>query len=160
MRRFALLILAPLVVAVSVMLFGAGVGGRAPDALDDAASVRFTAIHIYVDTTSHPLAAYQLDFAATAGQVRIVGIEGGEHPAFQNPPYYDPRAMQDDRVIVAALSTLAGDHLPVGRTRLATIHIRISGDTEPTFSGQLSACAGPDGRPIEATISLETGTES
>ncbi|MHC4768662.1 MAG: hypothetical protein ACYTEI_08130, partial [Planctomycetota bacterium] len=69
-------------------------------------SVRFQAVHVSVDTGDEPLAAYQLDLRAATDNVRIVGIEGGAHPAFADPPYYDPAAIQGDRVIIGAFSTV------------------------------------------------------
>jgi hypothetical protein len=44
-------------------------------------ATRFRAVDIFVDSTNKPLAAYQLEFTASAG-AKIVGIEGGEHAAF------------------------------------------------------------------------------
>ena len=51
------------------------------------------------------LAAYQIEFSVTNILTKIVGIEGGQHPAFREPPFYDPKAMQQERVIIAAFST-------------------------------------------------------
>ena len=93
-------------------------------------SVRFQAVAVFVETDDAPLAAYQLDLQSTTGNVRIVGIEGGEHPAFADPPYYDPAAIQGDRVIIGAFSMAPAESLPMGRTRIATIHVQVSGDSE------------------------------
>ena len=73
---------------------------------------RFGAVDIYVDSGSTPLAAYQLEFAATNGVAKIVGIEGGEHAAFRQPPFYDPKAIQHERVIIASFSTAPATDLP------------------------------------------------
>jgi hypothetical protein len=44
-------------------------------------AVHFRAVDIYLDTKDKPLAAYQLQFWITSGEAKIVGIEGGAHPA-------------------------------------------------------------------------------
>ncbi len=117
--------------------------------------VRFQALHVLVDTGGEPLAAYQLDLRATTGNVRIVGIEGGEHRLFANPPYYDPTAIQGDRVIIGAFSTAEVGSLPTGRTRIATIHLQITGDRQPEYDAQLSVAAAADGGPILGRLILE-----
>lgn len=58
--------------------------------------------------------------------------------------------MTSDRAIVAAFNT--GQDLPAGRTRVSRLHLQVRG--EPEFRIQLAAAAGPDGRPIDATIHL------
>src|SRR5262245_59605150 len=73
---------------------------------------RFRAVDIYVDSGSAPLAAYQLEFSVTNQVAKIVGIEGGDHEAFREPPFYDPKAIQQERVILAAFSTQASEQLP------------------------------------------------
>ena len=55
------------------------------------AAVRFVAVDIFVDSQDKSLAAYQLEFSVTNGVAKIVGIEGGEHPAFREAPFYDPK---------------------------------------------------------------------
>src|SRR5215471_20061320 len=69
------------------------------------APVRFVAVGVYVDSKQKSLAAYQIEFSVTNTVAKIVGIEGGEHQAFLEPPFYDPKAMQHERVIIAAFST-------------------------------------------------------
>jgi len=63
-------------------------------------SVRFAVVDVYVDSGNQPLAAYQCGLTAARGDVKIVGVEGGEHAAFAEPPYYDPAAMMNDRTAV------------------------------------------------------------
>ena len=69
-----------------------------------------------MDSGSTPLAAYQIEFTATNGIARIVGIEGGAHPAFRQPPFYDPKAIQHEHVIIASFSTANAADLPTGKT--------------------------------------------
>jgi hypothetical protein len=113
--------------------------------------VRFRAVDIFVDSGNTPLAAYQLEVSVTNVLAKIVGIEGGAHPAFREPPFYDPKAMQHDRVILAAFSTNSPDKLPTGKTRVATIHLEIVGRGEPKFQLHLQAAADANGNKISAS---------
>jgi hypothetical protein len=116
-------------------------------------TVRFQAVEIFADSQTNTLAAYQLEFTVTSGNAKIVGIEGGEHPAFAEAPFYDPKAMQHERVILAAFSTQPANELPTGRTRVATIHLQISGTDEFKFETKLATAASSDGSKIAVTIS-------
>ena len=113
-----------------------------------AQQVRFTAIDIYVDSNSTPLAAYQLEFHGEGNQVRIAGIEGGAHEAFKIPPFYDPKAMQQERVILAAFNTAQAAQLPTGNIRVATVHLQYSGPQPPTFSLKLHTASDSNGKEI------------
>ncbi len=117
--------------------------------------VRFAPLHIYLDSGNQPLAAFQFELKAAAGQIKIVGVEGGQHKAFKEAPYYDPEALANDRIIIAAFNT--GSELPKGRTRIATIHLQIIGDTEPQYELKLIVAADADGKEIPAEISFEKG---
>ena len=117
--------------------------------------VRFAPLHIYLDSGKSSLAAYQFEVKAAAGQIKIVGVEGGQHVAFKEAPYYDPAALAKDRIIIAAFST--GDNLPKGRTRIATIHLQIIGDPEPQYELKLIVAADADGKEIPAEITFEKG---
>ena len=117
--------------------------------------VRFAPVHIYLDSSDKPLAAYQFELKARTGQIKIVGVEGGAHPAFQEAPYYDPAALMNDRIIIAAFNT--GSDLPHGRTRIATIHLQILGDAEPQYELKLVVAADAEGENLAAKLTLETG---
>jgi hypothetical protein len=119
---------------------------------------RFRAVDIYLDAKGTPLAAYQLEFTVTNVVAKIVGIEGGGHPAFHAPPFYDPKAIQQERVILAAFSTEAAEKLPSGKTRVATIHLQTFGDAEIRFELKLQAAADPEGKKITATANCEQQT--
>ena len=139
--------------------------------------VRFAPVHIYLDPGGKPLAAYQFELVCSVPvrayssaddgdstsqrhdeqQVKIVGVEGGEHPAFKEAPYYDPAALMNDRIVIAAFNT--GSDLPITRTRIATIHLQISGDAEPKYELKLITAADSDGRPEAAQITLQTGED-
>jgi len=117
--------------------------------------VRFVPLHIYLDSGNKSLGAYQFELKATAGQIKIVGVEGGQHKAFREAPYYDPAALTNDRIIIAAFNT--GSELPKGRTRIATIHLQIIGDTEPDYELKLIVAADANANEIPAKISFEKG---
>lgn len=112
-----------------------------------AQQMHFMAVDIYVDSQD-PLAAYQLEFTGRGMQVRIAGIEGGAHEAFKAPPFYDPKAMQQERVILAAFNTAAASQLPTGKTRIATVHLEYAGPQPPTFSVKLHTASDSKGNEI------------
>ena len=117
--------------------------------------VRFAPLHIYLDSGSRPLAAFQFELKAVAGQIKIVGVEGGQHAAFREAPYYDPAALANDRIIIAAFNT--GSELPTGRTRIATIHLQIIGEAEPDYELKLVVAGDADAKEIPAKITFEKG---
>jgi hypothetical protein len=117
--------------------------------------VRFAPLHIYIDSGNKSLAAYQFELKTTAGQIKIVGVEGGSHEAFKEAPYYDPAALTNDRIIIAAFSI--GSDLPKGRTRIATIHLQITGEIEPQYELKLIVAADADAKEIPAEITFEKG---
>lgn len=116
--------------------------------------VRFAFVDVFV-TSAEPLAAYQVDLCDSAHTATIVGIEGGEHPAFSAPPFYDPAAMTSDRVILAAFTTQAG--LPTGRTRVARVHIQITGTTPPNYVATLTTAGTIGAKKISATVEAKQG---
>ena len=118
----------------------------------EAHDVRFEAVDLIVDSGEIPLAAWQLEIRSRSAGVGIVGIEGGDHEAFQNPPYYDPRALNNDRVILAAFST--ADELPSGRSRIARLHLQLEGAGPREFEIQINVTATVDGELIPATVSI------
>lgn len=119
--------------------------------------VRFAPVHIYLDSGDKPLAAYQFELRSRTGQIKIVGVEGGAHPAFREAPYYDSAALMHDRIIIAAFNT--GTDLPHGRTRIATIHLQILGDAEPQYELRLVVASDAEGENLPATLTLETGEQ-
>ena len=123
-------------------------------------SIRFEPMHVFIDSGDLPLAAYQLVIEAPAKSMRIVGIEGGAHAAFAEPPYYDPKAMQQERVVIADFSLASAEHLPRGRTRIATIHVLISGGDQPHLTTTLKVAATVDGQNIMADIEVIPGADS
>src|SRR5436190_21520886 len=118
-------------------------------------TVRFQAVDIFIDSKETPLAAYQLEFQVKTGDAKVVGVEGGEHSAFKDAPFYDPKAIQQERVIIAAFSTTAADKLPKARTRVATIHLQITGHQKPEFHLRLETAATSNGNKIPVAGTFE-----
>lgn len=116
-----------------------------------ATDIRFRSLAVHVDPGPQPLAAYQVEVTVESGESAIVGVEGGEHSAFAKAPFYDPAALKGGRIILAAFSTQ--DDLPVGRTRVASLHVRESGDPA-TYSVRVVTAGSVRGRPIEATANI------
>lgn len=117
------------------------------------ASPRFAAVDVFIDAKGASLAAYQVELDAERKGIQIVGVEGGEHAAFAKPPYYDPKALKDDRIVLAAFST--SKDLPSGRTRVARVHLRIEDGGDAAFAVKLLASASLDGKEASATVSVE-----
>lgn len=112
--------------------------------------VRFEAVDVIVDPQGQSLGAYQIEFKATGG-VKLVGVEGGESEAYRKAPYYDPKALQQSRIIIAAFST--DSSLPTVRTRVARLHLQISGDAKPEYELRLMVAGDKDAKPIDAVAS-------
>ncbi len=120
-----------------------------------AADVRFQTVDVTIDTKGQPLAAYQLEFLADVNRVKLVGVEGGDHAAFRDPPYYDPAALSQHRVILAAFITSAD--LPRTPTRVARLHVQVTGTGEPHWSAKLIVASSDkaDSIPAEGSVSAE-----
>ncbi len=132
--------------------------GQAGRDATPAGAARFLAVDIYVDPLGKPLAAYQFELREAGGRMLVVGLENGEHAAFGNPPLYDRAAIgagRADRVIAASYSLLPPDQLPTTRTRVATIHMQIVGESRPDFELTLIAAGDANARPIPATLELQ-----
>ncbi|MEI6782357.1 MAG: hypothetical protein WCQ21_15720 [Verrucomicrobiota bacterium] len=138
---------------LTLLFFGLAAGLLAQQPAIEEGRSRFRAVDIYVDSGSTPLAAYQLEFAATNGVARIVGIEGGEPPAFHQPPFYDPKAIQHERVIIASFSTATAG-LPTGKTRIATIHYQTADTQPPQFELKLQTAGDRQGNKLSVKASF------
>jgi hypothetical protein len=152
MKKAALIAIASMCVMVPVLARQVE-----PEYPTGRANVRFAPLHIYIDSGQDALAAYQFELKASGGLAKIVGVEGGQHSAFEEPPYYDPAALANDRIIIAAFNT--GSELPSGRTRIATVHLQITGQVEPEYELELAVAANTDGEQIPAEITFETGEQ-
>jgi hypothetical protein len=118
---------------------------------------RFRSVQIYVDSGDQPLAAYQIELVVTSGDAGIVGVEGGDPPAFRSAPYYDPAALKGGRIIIAAFNT--GDDLPSGKIRVATVHMEETGAAAPVYQAKLIVAATSSGKPIDARVWIVTDAD-
>jgi len=139
--------------AAALVLCAAG-AAFAPATAQERAPVRFTYVDLYLDSGEHDVAAWQIEFAAETGDVALVGVEGGDHPAFKAPPLYDPAALNGKRIIVAAYSL--DEELPAGRTRVARLHLQVTGDTSQ-FVSKLQAASDREGERIGGTVDVRRG---
>ena len=120
-----------------------------------ASDVHFQSVDVTLDPKGQPLAAYQIEFVADAARVKLVGVEGGDHAAFREPPYYDPAALSQHRVILAAFSTSAD--LPKRVIRVARLHVQMTGDGQPEWSAKLIVASSDkaDSIPAEVRVTAE-----
>ena len=138
-----------LLVSLALLTVFAGVPYAA-----EAPSPRFVPLEVHLDSPE-PVAAWQFELEDRNAASTVVGIENGGHPAFQPAPYHDREAVargSASRIVVADYSLAGGDLLPVGRFRLATLHLMLRG--EPDFELRLVKATTPEGRAIHASIFL------
>ena len=140
---------------IALVLLWCSIAPSQDGAAANAGASRFTVVDVMVDSGTERLAAYQVELSATNGAVKIVGIEGGEHSTFTKPPYYDPAAMQQERVVLGAFSTAMAEQLPRGIVRVASVHCMVAGDAKPTFTTRVAATATSGGRPISVQINVK-----
>lgn len=129
---------------------------------DDAAQVRFAAIDVLLESTE-PVAAWQFELRETDGRMVVVGVENGASAVFDRAPYFDREAVRlgtADRIIVADYSLAPSHMLPIGKTRIATIHVRLSGNRPASFDLRLITAANADGINVDAAISIDESTGS
>ncbi len=136
---------------------GAGaVGGEQPTAA--SLGVRFGYVDVFIDSGERELAVYQVELRATSGDVRIVGVEGGDAAAFAGPPRYDPAALTDgERIVIGDFST--GAVLPSGSTRIARVHLRLDGPP-PELALTLAVAGDAEGERLDATASYTTSIQT
>jgi hypothetical protein len=145
---------ARVVLGLLAALVFCGLGAQPP------AAGTFAAVDVYIDS-AEPLAAWQFELEERRGAMQVVGIEGGGLPGYGAPPHYDRAAVERgaaDRIIVADYSLSPAAALPVGRARVATVHVRLANAAPPDYELRLIAAGSADGRPIDANISIETRT--
>ena len=124
----------------------------------DETRVRFAALDIFLES-AEPVAAWQFELSEAGGRMRVVGVENGDSPAFAKAPYFDRKAVGDDRadrIIVADFTLRPEAELPVGKVRIATVHVRLTGDSGPEYVLRLVAAGNPRGEPVPASIHLNT----
>lgn len=128
-----------------------------PSPQEPVATSEFTWVDVHVDSGDAPLAAWQIELSSDDPGLGLVGVEGGETAVFREAPRYDPRALQQRRIILASFTTAPPEELPRGRTRVARIHLELRGGARPDLKLQPIVAAREDGREIAVTVTLEKG---
>lgn len=141
--------------------------GPHPGAQSDGAQTEqdasIIAVDVMVDSPT-PIAAYQIEVTG-GSNVSLVGVEGGEHQAYAEPPYYDPALLHAEanieRIVIADY-TLA-DNLPSGEVRIARLHLMVQG-AMPELGVKLVVAAGADEQAIDGAtvrvVAIETRVEN
>jgi len=122
-RTRSLAVVGALTILAAVLVPVAHADAPRPTQTETPSSTSFGAWDVMIHTGNVPLAAYQISIQATAGDVRIVGIEGGEPDPFRDAPYYDPAAMQNEHVIIADFTNAPRRVLPRGPPRSTRIPV-------------------------------------
>jgi hypothetical protein len=105
------------------------------------AETRFAVYDVFIDPAGDELAGYQVKIEAPKN-VKFAGVEGGDHKAYKGPPVYDSKAINRETIILAALGS--GVSLPREKTRVATLHVQVSGGEFPELPIKLQS-AGNSG---------------
>ena len=151
----AALILIVMLPALAVMAWAADAPRAETDAPGGVTAARFAVLDVFIDAGTTPLAAYEFEFSAKEGKVDLVGIERGDDANFQDPPYYDPAALAQDRAIVGAFSL--AERLPMGKTRVAQLHVRIGAGVQPKYDVKLRAAGSREGQAVPAEVTITEG---
>ena len=127
------------------------------------AGTTFLTLDILIDPKGQLLAAYQFELTSDNASFTVVGVEAGDHAAFDHgrPPYFDPVAKQGetDRLILAeyAKPGLIAEQLPAQAVRVATVQVAFTGPLQehngPAISLKLIAAGNAAGERIDATAS-------
>lgn len=122
----------------------------------DAARPRiFGTIVVTLDPAGQELAGWQLRADFGKSDARIVGVEGGEHPAYADPPHYDPKALNTGEIILAALGS--NEELPTDATIVAILHVEHDRSGLPPLEISEVVAVGADGNEITVTVTQENG---
>jgi len=111
------------------------------------------------------LAAWQIRVRLAGA--KAVGLEGGSSPRFREPPHYDPAALVDGALVLAAFSTEPMARHPVddreSTVHVATLHLQLEASTDaivgPTAELLVEAAAGRDGTPLNIRATLLRSTD-
>lgn len=121
---------------------------------DSADGPRFVPLAIHLDSST-AVAAWQFELKDRNGAMKVVGVENGGHPAYPRAPYYDREAVargDAERIVLADYSLAEEGRLPIGRVRLATLHLMLEG--EPDFELRLITATSWEGEVVDASISF------
>lgn len=121
----------------------------------EPAAPQFQPLEVYIES-DRAVAAYQVEIRVVGGTAAFVGVEGGEAP-FDDAPFYDPKALLDQRIVIAALSTDSA--LTPGRHRVATVHVREVGNGA-RYQIRLQAAADANAARVKGQVSIRTAGEA
>jgi len=114
--------------------------------------VRFETRDVVIDPRGATLAAWQVRLVDPSGRARVVGVEGGADGVYAVPPHHDPRALSRGEIALAAYDTThAGPKTP---SRVARVHLAVTGAVDVTFEVTLEVAASPSGPIPGATCTL------
>lgn len=136
-----------------------GAQGAAPRKAQKAELAHFTAIDVTINPRGNSLAVYQLRIKLVRGAMKVVGVESGDGAFAAKPPYYDRKALDKpdaEEIVIAMFVTADNAKLPIGKTRVATIHLMTRDEGVPAFEAKLETAAGPDGKPFAADMEIRT----
>ncbi len=128
----------------------------------DDRTVEFRTIEIYLHSQD-PVAAWQFELVDLSQTMTIVGVENGDASAFSDAPYFDRNAIQAgdaERIVVADYSIQPSSELPIGQTRITTIHVQLSGIRPPDIKANLITAVTNDGANANATLTIGFGEGS
>lgn len=127
------------------------------------AGITFLTLDITLDPKGQPLGAYQFELTSENASFTVIGVEAGEHDAFNHgrPPYFDPVAKQNkiDHLVLAeyAKPNLTANQLPTDAVRVATVHVMFTDqpneDEPPTIQLTLTTAGNAEGERIDAAAS-------
>lgn len=132
------------------VFLAAGSGASSLEARSPARQ-EFVAYDLHIDPKGQDLAAWQIEVRAR--HAKVVGVEGGEHVAFRDAPYYDRRALSQGLIKLAAFQ-LEQD-FPTKRTRVARLHFAIEAGRTPELAVELQVASTPEGKIAGAEVSIE-----
>jgi hypothetical protein len=113
------------------------------------AAITFGTLDVYVHVNG-ALGAWQVELEAERAGAKIVGVEGGEG-VYANAPFYDPKALQGGRIVLAGFSL--EEKLPTGRVKVATVHLQEMGGNA-RFESRLIVAADAEGKKLNADLSV------
>jgi hypothetical protein len=136
-----------------VMLFLMGVTAFGHARIDESEqpASRFMPVDVMIDSDTD-LGAWQVRVETLGQNATLVGVEGGDG-VWSNPPMYDPAALAQGQILLAAYDTT--NTSPSGNTRVARLHLMVVG--EPQLEIELIAAGDTDGHRLDATASVVKG---
>ena len=110
-------------------------------------------VDIYLDTGSHPLAAYTIELRYDPQVVAVLDVSHPGRGGFPGTPMVEPASFARGVTRIVGLHT--GASLPRGRVRVARVHFRpASASGSSSLSVSILGIYGPGGKPINGQAVL------